>query len=194
MSLSIGTSGISIHFVRFAHIFQILYRNLWNLSDSPSLIERKWTSKPNLQSRNEELIELMELEKTIVYFKGSLNKASAWLKLTSATSNINTLKTNCLKTPWLKLFSRIIEMADIYETSSFPWQTACSIISNNRTISWKPWGLMSLSVSVKPWFLAWIGFRQWDPPLNREPCLSGSCLYLYFASEHPALPHHQKWF
>ena len=74
-------------FMRSRFIFQILYRNRWALSNSPSFDWRKSEqieSQLHQSTRNEELIELMELEKTIVYFKASL-KTNEGVEITQAT-------------------------------------------------------------------------------------------------------------
>ena len=75
MSLSIGDFGISIPSCRSRFIFQILYRNAEIYLTALRSIERKSEqieTQLHKSTRNEELIELMELEKTIVYFKASL--------------------------------------------------------------------------------------------------------------------------
>ena len=73
-------------------------------------------SQLHKSTRNEELIELMELEKTIVYFKASLKTNERVIKkLTSATSNIKKyLEDEDLLEDTLIETQQAIEMADIY--------------------------------------------------------------------------------
>ena len=62
-------------FMRSRFIFQILYRNAELYLSALRTLDRKSEqieSQLHKSTRNEELIELMELEKTIVYFKASL--------------------------------------------------------------------------------------------------------------------------
>ena len=62
-------------FMKSRFIFQILYRNAELYLTALRSIDRKSEqieSQLHQSTRNEELIELMELEKTIVYFKASL--------------------------------------------------------------------------------------------------------------------------
>ena len=79
-------------FMRSRFIFQILYRNAELYLSALRTLDRKSEqieSQLHKSTRNEELIELMELEKTIVYFKASLKTNERVIKkLTSATSNI----------------------------------------------------------------------------------------------------------
>ena len=80
-------------FMRSRFIFQILYRNaelyLSALRTIGPQKREQIESQLHKSTRNEELIELMELEKTIVYFKASLKTNERVIKkLTSATSNI----------------------------------------------------------------------------------------------------------
>ena len=79
-------------FMRSRFIFQILYRNAELYLSALRTLDRKSEqieSQLHKSTRNEELIELMELEKTIVYFKASLKtNERVFKKLTSATSNI----------------------------------------------------------------------------------------------------------
>ena len=67
-------------FMRSRFIFQILYRNAEIYLTALRSIERKSEqieTQLHKSTRNEELIELMELEKTIVYFKASLKTKRA---------------------------------------------------------------------------------------------------------------------
>ena len=64
-------------FMRSRFIFQILYRNAELYLSALRTLDRKSEqieSQLHKSTRNEELIELMELEKTIVYFKASLRR------------------------------------------------------------------------------------------------------------------------
>lgn len=68
---------------------QLLYRNAELYLTALRSIDRKSEqieSQLHKSTRNEELIELMELEKTIVYFKASPDERARDQELTSATS------------------------------------------------------------------------------------------------------------
>ncbi|MGZ7259676.1 CorA family divalent cation transporter, partial [Streptococcus pyogenes] len=61
-------------FMRSRFVFQILYRNAQLYLSALRIIDRKSEEiekRLHEATRNEELIDLMELEKTIVYFKAS---------------------------------------------------------------------------------------------------------------------------
>ena len=105
--------------MRSRFIFQILYRNAEIYLTALRSIERKSEqieTQLHKSTRNEELIELMELEKTIVYFKASLKTNERVIKkLTSATSNIKKyLEDEDLLEDTLIETQQAIEMADIY--------------------------------------------------------------------------------
>ena len=106
-------------FMRSRFIFQILYRNAELYLSALRTLDRKSEqieSQLHKSTRNEELIELMELEKTIVYFKASLKTNERVIKkLTSATSNIKKyLEDEDLLEDTLIETQQAIEMADIY--------------------------------------------------------------------------------
>ncbi|MBF0845571.1 magnesium transporter CorA family protein, partial [Streptococcus danieliae] len=79
-------------FMRSRFVFQILYRNAELYLTALRSIDRKSDQIETVlleAPRNEELIELMELEKTIVYFKASLKTNERVVrKLTSSSSTI----------------------------------------------------------------------------------------------------------
>ena len=124
-------------FMKSRFIFQILYHNAELYLTALRSIDRKSEqieSQLHQSTRNEELIELMELEKTIVYFKASLKTNERVIKkLTSATSNIKKyLEDEDLLEDTLIETQQAIEMADIYGNILHSMtDTFASIISNN---------------------------------------------------------------
>ena len=73
-------------FMRSRFIFQILYRNAELYLTALRSIDRKSEqieSQLHKSTRNEELIELMELEKTIVYFKAAWNPSQFSMSLST---------------------------------------------------------------------------------------------------------------
>ena len=141
-------------FMRSRFIFQILYRNAELYLSALRTLDRKSEqieSQLHKSTRNEELIELMELEKTIVYFKASLKTNERVIKkLTSATSNIKKyLEDEDLLEDTLIETQQAIEMADIYGNILHSMtDTFASIISNNQNNIMKTLALVTIVMSI----------------------------------------------
>ena len=164
-------------FMRSRFIFQILYRNAELYLSALRTLDRKSEqieSQLHKSTRNEELIELMELEKTIVYFKASLKTNERVIKkLTSATSNIKKyLEDEDLLEDTLIETQQAIEMADIYGNILHSMtDTFASIISNNQNNIMKTLAMVTIVMSIPTMIFSAYGmnFKDNELPLNGEP-------------------------
>ncbi|KXT91288.1 Magnesium and cobalt transport protein CorA [Streptococcus oralis] len=191
-------------FMRSRFIFQILYRNAELYLTALRSIDRKSEqieSQLHKSTRNEELIELMELEKTIVYFKASLKTNERVIKkLTSATSNIKKyLEDQDLLEDTLIETQQAIEMADIYGNVLHSMtETFASIISNNQNNIMKTLALVTIVMSVPTMIFSAYGmnFKDNEIPLNGEPHAFWLIVFIAFAMSVSLTLYliHKKWF
>jgi magnesium transporter len=191
-------------FMRSRFIFQILYRNAEIYLTALRSIERKSEqieSQLHKSTRNEELIELMELEKTIVYFKASLKTNERVIKkLTSATSNIKKyLEDEDLLEDTLIETQQAIEMADIYGNVLHSMtETFASIISNNQNNIMKTLALVTIVMSIPTMIFSAYGmnFKDNEIPLNGEPHAFWLIVFIAFAMSVSLTLYliHKKWF
>ncbi|MBJ6746035.1 magnesium transporter CorA family protein [Streptococcus sp. 121] len=164
-------------FMRSRFVFQILYRNAELYLTALRSIDRKSDQIETVlleAPRNEELIELMELEKTIVYFKASLKTNERVVrKLTSPSSSIKKyLEDEDLLEDTLIETQQAIEMADIYgNILRSMTDTFASIISNNQNNIMKTLALVTIVMSIPTMIFSAYGmnFKNNDMPLNGEP-------------------------
>ncbi|MBF8970934.1 MULTISPECIES: magnesium transporter CorA family protein [unclassified Streptococcus] len=164
-------------FMRSRFVFQILYRNAELYLTALRSIDRKSDQIETVlleAPRNEELIELMELEKTIVYFKASLKTNERVVrKLTSSSSSIKKyLEDEDLLEDTLIETQQAIEMADIYgNILRSMTDTFASIISNNQNNIMKTLALVTIVMSIPTMIFSAYGmnFKNNDMPLNGEP-------------------------
>ena len=176
-------------FMKSRFIFQILYRNSELYLTALRSIDRKSEqieSQLHQSTRNEELIELMELEKTIVYFKASLKTNERVIKkLTSATSNIKKyLEDEDLLEDTLIETQQAIEMADIYGNILHSMtDTFASIISNNQNNIMKTLALVTVVMSIPTMIFSAYGmnFKNNELPLNGEPHAFWIIMFIAFA-------------
>lgn len=176
-------------FMQSRFIFQMLYRNAELYLTALRSIDRKSEqieSQLHQSTRNEELIELMELEKTIVYFKASLKTNERVIKkLTSATSNIKKyLEDEDLLEDTLIETQQAIEMADIYgNILRGMTDTFASIISNNQNNIMKTLALVTIVMSIPTMLFSAYGmnFKDNELPLNGEPHAFWIIMFIAFA-------------
>ena len=190
-------------FMRSRFIFQILYRNAELYLSALRTLDRKSEqieSQLHKSTRNEELIELMELEKTIVYFKASLKTNERVIKkLTSATSNIKKyLEDEDLLEDTLIETQQAIEMADIYGNILHSMtDTFASIISNQNNIM-KTLALVTIVMSIPTMIFSAYGmnFKDNELPLNGEPNAFWLIIFIAFALTGSLVVYliHKKWF
>ena len=191
-------------FMRSRFIFQILYRNAELYLSALRTLGRKSEqieSQLHKSTRNEELIELMELEKTIVYFKASLKTNERVIKkLTSATSNIKKyLEDEDLLEDTLIETQQAIEMADIYGNILHSMtDTFASIISNNQNNIMKTLALVTIVMSIPTMIFSAYGmnFKDNELPLNGEPHAFWLIIFIAFALTGSLVVYliHKKWF
>ena len=191
-------------FMRSRFIFQILYRNAELYLTALRSIDRKSEqieSQLHKSTRNEELIELMELEKTIVYFKASLKTNERVIKkLTSSTSNIKKyLEDEDLLEDTLIETQQAIEMADIYGNILHSMtETFASIISNNQNNIMKALALVTIVMSIPTMIFSAYGmnFKNNELPLNGEPHAFWIIMFIAFAMSASVMAYlmHKKLF
>ena len=191
-------------FMRSRFIFQILYRNAEHYLSALRTLDRKSEqieSQLHKSTRNEELIELMELEKTIVYFKASLKTNERVIKkLTSATSNIKKyLEDEDLLEDTLIETQQAIEMADIYGNILHSMtDTFASIISNNQNNIMKTLAMVTIVMSIPTMIFSAYGmnFKDNELPLNGEPNAFWLIIFIAFALTGSLVVYliHKKWF
>ncbi|MDQ0222757.1 magnesium transporter CorA family protein [Streptococcus moroccensis] len=165
-------------FMKSRFVFQILYRNAAIYLSALRQIDRKSEeieSQMHESTRNEELIELMELEKTIIYFKASLKTNERIVKKLTASSYLlkkyeedeDLLEDTLVET------QQAIEMADIYgHILKGMTDTFGSIISNNQNTIMKTLALATMVLSVPTMIFSAYGmnFVQMDAlPFNDIP-------------------------
>ncbi|MGQ5367184.1 magnesium transporter CorA family protein, partial [Streptococcus pyogenes] len=102
-------------------------------------------------TRNEELIDMMELEKSIVYLKASLKFNERIVKkLSSSTSSLKKyIEDEDLLEDTLIETQQAIEMAGIYENVlNAMTETTASIINNNQNTIMKTLALMTMALDI----------------------------------------------
>ena len=191
-------------FMKSRFIFQILYHNAELYLTALRSIDRKIEqieSQLHQSTRNEELIELMELEKTIVYFKASLKTNERVIKkLTSSTSNIKKyLEDEDLLEDTLIETQQAIEMADIYgNILNSMTETFASIISNNQNNIMKALALVTIVMSIPTMIFSAYGmnFKNNELPLNGEPHAFWIIMFIAFAMSASVMAYlmHKKLF
>ncbi|HEK9389681.1 TPA: magnesium transporter CorA family protein, partial [Streptococcus equi subsp. equi] len=124
-------------FMKTRFVFQILYRNAELFLTALRTIDRqseRLEAQLEAATRNEELIDMMELEKSIVYLKASLKFNERIVKkLSSSTSSLKKyIEDEDLLEDTLIETQQAIEMAGIYENVlNAMTETTASIINNN---------------------------------------------------------------
>lgn len=161
-------------FMKSRFVFQILNRNAAIYLAALRQIDRKSEeieSQMHESTRNEELIELMELEKTIIYFKASLKMNERIVKKLVASSYLlkkyeedeDLLEDTLVET------QQAIEMADIYgDILKGMTDTFGSIISNNQNTIMKTLALATMVLSVPTMIFSAYGmnFKGNELPFN----------------------------
>lgn len=141
-------------FMKTRFVFQLLYRNAELFLTALRTIDRQSNRlKRNLKqtTRNEELIDMMELEKSIVYLKASLKFNERIVKkLSSSTSSLKKyIEDEDLLEDTLIETQQAIEMAGIYENVlNAMTETTASIINNNQNTIMKTLALMTMALDI----------------------------------------------
>ena len=125
-------------FMKTRFVFQLLYRNAELFLTALRSIDRqsdRIEAELENATRNEQLIDMMELEKSIVYLKASLKFNERIVKkLSSSTSSLKKyIEDEDLLEDTLIETQQAIEMAGIYENVlNAMTETTASIINNNQ--------------------------------------------------------------
>lgn len=161
-------------FMKTRFVFQILYRNAELFLTALRSIDRqsdKIEAQLESATRNEQLIDMMELEKSIVYLKASLKFNERIVKkLASSTSSLKKyIEDEDLLEDTLIETQQAIEMAGIYENVlNAMTETTASIIGNNQNTIMKTLALMTMALDVPTVIFSAYGmnFKNNWMPLN----------------------------
>ncbi|MFU2164619.1 magnesium transporter CorA family protein [Streptococcus pluranimalium] len=164
-------------FMKTRFIFQILYRNaILFLTALRSIDRQSDRIEAQLEdaTRNEQLIDMMELEKSIVYLKASLKMNERIVKkLSSNTSSLKKyIEDEDLLEDTLIETQQAIEMAGIYENVlNAMAETSAAIINNNQNTIMKTLALMTMALDIPTVIFSAYGmnFQNNWLPLNGLP-------------------------
>ncbi|MBJ8350173.1 magnesium transporter CorA family protein [Streptococcus zalophi] len=164
-------------FMKTRFVFQILYRNAELYLSALRTIDRqsdRIEARLERATRNEQLIDMMELEKSIVYLKASLKFNERIVKkLASHNSSLKKyVEDEDLLEDTLIETQQAIEMAGIYENVlNAMTETTASIISNNQNTIMKTLALMTMALDIPTVVFSAYGmnFKDNDLPLNDIP-------------------------
>ena len=164
-------------FMKTRFVFQILYRNAELYLTALRSIDRqsdKLEAEMENATRNEQLIDMMELEKSIVYLKASLKMNERIAKKLSgnASSLKKYIEDEDLLEDTLIETQQAIEMATIYENVlNAMTETSAAIISNNQNTIMKTLALMTMALDIPTVIFSAYGmnFQNNWLPLNDKP-------------------------
>ena len=164
-------------FMKTRFVFQILYRNAELYLTALRSIDRqsdKLEAEMENATRNEQLIDMMELEKSIVYLKASLKMNERIVKKLSgnASSLKKYIEDEDLLEDTLIETQQAIEMATIYENVlNAMTDTSAAIISNNQNTIMKTLALMTMALDIPTVIFSAYGmnFQNNWLPLNDKP-------------------------
>ena len=164
-------------FMKTRFVFQLLYRNAELFLPALRSIDRqsdRIEAELENATRNEQLIDMMELEKSIVYLKASLKFNERIVKkLSSSTSSLKKyIEDEDLLEDTLIETQQAIEMAGIYENVlNAMTETTASIINNNQNTIMKTLALMTMALDIPTVIFSAYGmnFQNNWLPLNGLP-------------------------
>ena len=164
-------------FMKTRFVFQLLYRNAELFLTALRSIDRqsdRIEAELENATRNEQLIDMMELEKSIVYLKASLKFNERIVKkLSSSTSSLKKyIEDEDLLGDTLIETQQAIEMAGIYENVlNAMTETTASIINNNQNTIMKTLALMTMALDIPTVIFSAYGmnFQNNWLPLNGLP-------------------------
>lgn len=155
-------------------ILQILYKNASVYLQYLKIIDRKSEEveeKLHRSQKNEELIELLELEKCMVYFTTSLRANEVVLEKMLKTENIKQYPedTELLEDVIIEN-KQAIEMANIYSgILSGMMDAFASVISNNLNIVMKTLATITIIMSIPTMVFSMYGMNFENIPLKDHP-------------------------
>ncbi|MGT2753653.1 magnesium transporter CorA family protein [Streptococcus ovis] len=191
-------------FMRSRFVFQILYRNAGSYLTALRQIDRKSENvekRLHESTRNEELIELMELGKTLVYFQASLKTNERVVKKLITSSRIlkkyeedeDLLEDTLIDT------QQALEMANIYGNILTGMSDAfASIIANNQNIIMKTLALFTILLEIPTMVFSAYGMNVLNSsiPLSENPFSFWIVIALSFGATVPFIIYfiYKKWF
>lgn len=191
-------------FMRSRFVFQLLYRNAQLYLTALRQIDRKSEEiekQLHESTRNEELIELMELGKTIVYFHASLKTNERIVKKLIASSRIlkkyeddeDLLEDTLVDT------QQALEMADIYGNILTGMSDAfASIIANNQNVIMKALALFTILLEIPTMIFSAYGMNVLGSsmPLSENPYSFALVIIMAFLCTIPFVIYfiYKRWF
>ena len=164
-------------FMKTRFVFQILYRNAGLYLTALRSIDRqsdRIEAQLEKATRNEQIIDMMELEKSIVYLRASLKLNERIVKkLSGHTSSLKKyVEDEDLLEDTLIETQQAIEMAGIYENVlNAMTETSAAIINNNQNTIMKTLALMTMALDIPTLIFSDYGmnFQNNWLPLNGLP-------------------------
>lgn len=160
-------------FKRTRFILQILYRNASLYLQYLRIIDKKSDSvekQLHISTKNQELIELLELEKSLVYFSTSLRSNELVLEKMLKIDKIKQYpEDEELLDDVIIENKQAIEMADIYSNIlSGTMDAYASVISNNLNIVMKVLAIITIVMSIPTMIASFWGMNV-PVPLAHSP-------------------------
>ena len=161
-------------FKKTRFVFQILYRNATSYLRYLRIIDRKSDQieeKLHISQKNSELIELLELEKSLVYFTTSLRSSEVVLEKLLRTEKIRKYpEDEDLLEDVIVENKQAIEMANIYSNILSGMMDAfASVISNNLNIVMKLLATVTIVLSIPTMIASFFGMNFDVIPLGHNP-------------------------
>ena len=161
-------------FKKTRFVFQILYRNATSYLRYLRIIDRKSDQieeKLHISQKNSELIELLELEKSLVYFTTSLRSNEVVLEKLLRTEKIRKYpEDEDLLEDVIVENKQAIEMANIYSNILSGMMDAfASVISNNLNIVMKFLATVTIVLSIPTMIASFFGMNFDNIPLGHSP-------------------------
>ena len=161
-------------FKRTRFLFQILYRNASSYLRYLRIIDRKSDQieeKLQRSQKNSELLELMELEKSLVYFTTSLRSNEVVLEKLLRTDRVKKYPDDeDLLEDVIIENKQAIEMANIYSgILNGVMGTFASVISNNQNVVMKILATMTIVLSIPTIISGFYGMNFDKIPFAHEP-------------------------
>ncbi len=158
-------------FKKTRFVFQILYRNATSYLRYLRIIDRKSDQieeKLHVSQKNSELIELLELEKSLVYFTTSLRSNEVVLEKLLRTESIRKYpEDEDLLEDVIIENKQAIEMANIYSgILSGTMDAFASVISNNLNIVMKLLATVTIVLSIPTMIASFFGMNFDNIPLG----------------------------
>lgn len=161
-------------FKKTRFVFQILYRNATSYLRYLRIIDRRSEQieeKLHISQKNKELIELLELEKSLVYFTTSLRSNETVLEKLMRTEKVKKYPEDQeLLEDVIIENKQAIEMANIYSgILSGMMDAFASVISNNLNVVMKFLSTVTIVLSIPTLIASLFGMNFTNIPLGDNP-------------------------